>query len=80
MLASAILPWVARAADLSWAPLREPAVGGWINSLAVSPHDLKRVLVGGDILGIGLSLDGGESWGGAYGLRCWEIEDFTCEM
>jgi hypothetical protein len=77
VLASAILSWVAHPADLSWAPLHEPAVGGWINSLAVSPHDPTRVLIGGDILGIGLSRDGGETWQGTYGLRCWEIEDFT---
>ena len=35
------------------------------------------MLIGGDILGIGLSLDGGETWQGTYGLRCWEIEDFA---
>jgi photosystem II stability/assembly factor-like uncharacterized protein len=52
-------------------------VGGWIDSLTVSPHDPNRVLVGGDILGIGLSLDGGESWLGTYGLKCWELGDFT---
>lgn len=63
--------------DLRWEPLCEPSVGGWVTSLAVSPHDPKRVLVGGDILGIGLSLDGGETWQGTFGLRCWEIADFT---
>jgi hypothetical protein len=33
--------------------------------------------LGGDILGIGLSVDGGDSWKGAYGLQCFEIADFT---
>lgn len=60
-----------------WAPLHEPSCGGWLTSLAVSTHDRSRVLLGGDILGIGLSLDGGDSWQGAYGLRCFEIADFT---
>lgn len=65
------------AIDLQWTPLHEPSVGGWVNSFAVSPHDSRRVLIGGDILGIGLSTDGGESWQGTYGLKCWEIEEFT---
>lgn len=63
--------------NLQWAPLCEPSVGGWVTSVAVSPHDPKRVLVGGDILGIGLSIDGGLSWHGTYGLKNWEIGDFT---
>ena len=65
------------ARDLQWAPLHEPSAGGWITSLSVSPHDHNRVLVGGDILGIGLSEDRGESWHGAFGLKNWEIADFT---
>jgi hypothetical protein len=67
----------ASSADLRWAPLHEPSVGGWVNSFSVSPHDSKRVLIGGDILGIGLSTDGGDNWQGTFGLRCWEIEEFT---
>ena len=68
---------VAATAPLIWAPLHEPSTGGWITSAAVSPHEDNRVLIGGDILGIGLSLDGGHSWSGTYGLRCFEIADFT---
>lgn len=62
---------------LRWQPLMEPGSGGWITSLAVSPHDPKRVLVGGDLLGIGLSEDRGESWQTTFGLPSWEIADFT---
>ena len=72
--------WTAVAAasqPIVWAALYEPSCGGWETSLAVSPHDRSRILLGGDILGIGLSLDGGDSWMGTYGLRCWEIADFT---
>ena len=65
------------AADLLWTPLHEPSAGGWITSLAVSPHDHNRILIGGDILGIGLSEDRGESWQETFGLKNWEIADFT---
>ncbi|MGD0089531.1 MAG: hypothetical protein ABSE73_06380 [Planctomycetota bacterium] len=43
------------AADIRWEPLNEPGCGGWVTSLSVSPHDTRRVLVGGDMLGVGLS-------------------------
>lgn len=62
---------------IRWQPLHEPGCGGWITSIRVSPHDSRRVLVGGDVLGIGLSEDRGETWQGTYGLRIWEIGDLT---
>ncbi|MCX5671670.1 MAG: hypothetical protein NTU94_10170 [Planctomycetota bacterium] len=36
--------------------------GGRITSVAVSPHDARPVLLGGDMLGAGLSEDGGDAW------------------
>ena len=60
-----------------WLPLGEPGVGGRITSLAISPFDPQRVLVGGDMLGVGLSVDGGHSWQAATGFSSWEINDFT---
>ncbi len=62
---------------LHWDPLYEPGCGGWITSVAVSSHDSKRILVGGDVMGVGLSEDGGESWQSTFGFRMWEINDFT---
>src|SRR3972149_924650 len=53
---------------LQWEALYEPGSGGWISSVAVSPHDPKRVLVGGDMLGVGLSEDGGDSWQSTFGF------------
>ena len=61
----------------TWEPLGEPGVGGWVTGLAVSPHDPDRVLVGGDMLGVGLSLDGGDSWQPTSGFESWEIASFT---
>jgi hypothetical protein len=49
-------------AVIRWTPLYEPGCGGWLTSVAVSPHNPRHVLLGGDMLGIGLSTDGGDSW------------------
>jgi len=62
---------------IHWQPLDEPGNGGWITGIAVSPHDGRRVLMGGDVLGIGLSEDRGDRWQSTFGLPSWEIGDFT---
>ncbi len=64
-------------AVLHWEPLGEPGSGGAITAIAVSPHDSHRVLVGGDMLGIGLSVDRGEAWRATFDLPSYEIADFT---
>ncbi len=61
----------------AWEPLGEPSVGGQVTSLSISPHDPSRVLVGGDMLGAGLSTDGGDSWGPTTGFVSWELAEFT---
>jgi len=60
-----------------WQPLGEPGSGGRISSIAVSPYDPQRILVGGDMLGVGLSENGGRSWESTSGFSSWEINDFT---
>jgi hypothetical protein len=78
VLALLALTGAARSApDIRWQPLREPGCGGWVTSLVVSPFDSSRLLVGGDLLGIGVSTDRGDSWRPALGLGSWEICDFT---
>lgn len=62
---------------LQWRPLREPGSGGWITSLRISPHDSRRIVMGGDMLGAGVSLDGGRTWGPSFGFTSWEINDAT---
>lgn len=61
----------------AWQPLGEPSVGGRVTSLSVSPHDVRRVLMGGDMLGIGVSLDQGDTWRTTSGLASWEVGDIT---
>ena len=60
-----------------WLPLGEPGVGGRITSLAINPDNDRDILVGGDILGVGLSQDGGRTWQATTGFASWEINAFT---
>jgi len=60
-----------------WRPVKEPGCGGWMTSVEVSPFDSKHILVGGDLLSIGLSHDRGETWEPVFGLYAVEIGDST---
>lgn len=48
-----------------------------MTAVSISPNDSKRVLVAGDMLGIGLSTDGGKTWQPTFGLPSYECADFT---
>lgn len=77
LLAIALSPGAPAAESLVWQPLNEAACGGAMTALSISPHDGRRVLVAGDMLGIGISADLGDTWQCANGLPCYEIADFT---
>ncbi len=62
---------------LDWQPLNEPGSGGALTGMRISPHDSKRILLSGDMLGVGLSMDGGLSWQATTGFKSWEIGDLT---
>lgn len=62
---------------IQWRPLNEPGSGGAVTALSISPTDRQRQLIGGDMLGVGLSEDGGQTWLPTTGFRSWEIADFT---
>lgn len=49
-------------APLAWIPLGEPGVGGFLTAVQVSPHNSQHVLLAGDMLGLGHSIDGGSTW------------------
>lgn len=57
--------------------LTEPGVGGRITSLAFDPANPDRLYVGGDMLGIAVTDDFGETWQSTTGLASWEIGDIT---
>ncbi len=61
----------------TFSKMTEPGVGGRITSLAFDPDDPNRLLVGGDMLGIAVTDDFGQSWNETTGLASWEIGDIT---
>lgn len=63
--------------SVRWEPVCEPGCGGWMTSVEVSPFDGKHLLVGGDLLSIGLSTNQGETWEPVFGLLSTEIGDTT---
>lgn len=61
-----------------WDALDEPGNLGRVEAVSISPYDPKRILAGGDVLGVGLSTNGGISWEQTAGItECYEINDFT---
>jgi photosystem II stability/assembly factor-like uncharacterized protein len=64
-------------AAVSWTPLGEPGVGGWITGLAIDPFDPGHFLAAGDMLGAANSTDGGRTWGPTFGLADAEMARYT---
>ena len=63
--------------NLQWDAMSVPGVGGAMTDVSISPFDNNRVLVAGDLLGVGLSTDKGNSWQFTTGFKSWEICSFT---
>ncbi|MEZ5261034.1 MAG: hypothetical protein R2755_04495 [Acidimicrobiales bacterium] len=64
-------------AEPRWEALGEPGVGGHVTALAVNPTDPQHLLVGGDLIGVGVSFDGGATWEPTFGLGNGEMAEFT---
>lgn len=75
--AAQVVPAPTVESEIRWQPLYEPGVGGRVTDVEISPFDSNRVLVAGDMLGVGLSTDRGESWESTFGLAMWEMGAFT---
>jgi photosystem II stability/assembly factor-like uncharacterized protein len=70
-----------RASDVGvWGPFGEPGSGGRITGMAVDPADPGRLLVAGDMSGVGLSTDGGRSWQATTGFSSWEMGAFSWDV
>ncbi len=65
------------APHVQWQPLNEPGSGGWLTALAVDPASSDHVMVGGDMLGVGASTNGGKKWDPTFGFLSYEIANFT---
>ena len=65
--------------SLTWAPLGEPGSGGDIVAVRIDPHNTTRIYISGDMLGVGVSLDGGASWSSPTpdSFLSWEMADFS---
>lgn len=64
-------------AIIRWRPAFEPGSGGAVIAVSVSPWDGQRVLAAGDMLGLALSTDGGNTWQPTFGLPSYEMASFT---
>ena len=63
-----------RGAEPSWTSVG-PGGGGWVMTVAASPHAEQAIFLGGDIQGVFYSDDGGRAWAiGNRGLRDYWIE------
>ena len=63
---------------LHWSILPVPGSGGRMTSIRQSPLDPKQLVLLGDMLGVGVSDDGGASWkAGGFGLLSYEMGDAT---
>ena len=70
-------PLAERVLTDTFTPLGEPGVGGRITSIAFDPDNPERVFVGGDLLGIAVTDDFGQTWQSTTGLASWEIADIN---
>ncbi len=77
LLISLAVSGTAYSSGLRWEPLNEPGSGGWLTALRVNPKSPNHMILGGDMLGLGTSKDGGQTWNGGFGLASWEIGDVT---
>lgn len=57
----------------SWHSAREPGVGGRVTTAWIDPSDPKHLVVGGDMLSVSYSFDGGVHWAASSGLLSYEI-------
>lgn len=60
-----------------WTAVDEPGAGGRITGLAIDPFDSQHLIVGGDLIGAGVSTNGGATWQPALGLTNAEMARFT---
>ncbi len=63
---------VSAQSNIKWEALNEPGSGGRMTGIEISPHDANHVIVTGDMLGVGVSFDGADSWELTYGLKSYE--------
>lgn len=65
--------------SLIWRPLGEPGCGGDITAVRINPHNTTQIFIAGDMLGVGVSMDGGRSFSSpnASSFLSYEAADFS---
>ena len=67
----------ASAAEVRWDSLDDIGNLGRVASVEVSPHSSQTIIAGGDVLGAGLTTDGGETWQQPIGFANSQDNDVT---
>jgi hypothetical protein len=63
--------------NITWEPLYEPGSGGRMTGIEVSQHNGNHIVLTGDMLGVGVSFDGGDTWNSGFGLVSYECAQPT---
>ena len=58
---------------IEWQTLNEPGNGGRTTDVAINPNNPNHILVSGDMLGLGYSIDGGQTWQPTFGFNSYEL-------
>src|SRR5579862_2156311 len=79
-----VIAFIARAAAFSFAhpPIRWDSLNdvgnlGRVSAIEVSPFDSRTIVAGGDVLGAGVTHDGGAAWQQTFGFQNYQDNDIT---
>ena len=62
---------------IRWDPLNDPGNLGRVEAVEISPFDFRTIVAGGDVLGAGVTHDGGATWQQTLGFRNYQDNDIT---
>jgi photosystem II stability/assembly factor-like uncharacterized protein len=62
---------------IRWDPLNDPGNLGRVEAVEISPFDSRTIVAGGDVLGTGVTHDGGSTWQQTFGFRNYQDNDIT---
>jgi len=81
LLAASLLSLVAASAfagaAIRWDALNDPGNLGRVEAVEISPFDSRTIVAGGDVLGAGVTHDGGATWQQTIGFRNYQDNDIT---
>ena len=63
--------------SIQWQSLNEPGNGGRTTDVAIDPNNADHILIAGDMLGLGYSNDGGQTWLPTFGFNSYELGAIT---